>query len=90
MTTFYPSEIIVLTNIPQRDMETILHFVNTSNVMTQYVSLEHEKAVNCSKQKYIHHILGTFFGNKSIFQCKEFDNYAMATQSFCFLLNFVR
>ena len=90
MTTFYPSEIIVLTNIPQRDMETILHFVNTSNVMTQYISLEHEKAVNCSKQKYIHHILGTFFGEQSVFQCKEFDNYAMATQSFCFLLNFVQ
>ena len=90
MTTFVPSEIIVLSDISQRDMETIFHFINTSNIMTQYISLEHEKAVNCSKQKYIHHILTTFFGDRSVHQCWEFDTYVMATQSFCFLLNFVQ
>ena len=90
MTTFAPSEIIMLSNMERSDIETIFNFINVTNVLTQFVSLEHEKAVNCSKQKYIHHILGTFFGEDSVFQCKEFDHYVMATQSFCFLLNFIQ
>lgn len=90
MTTFSPSEIILLSAMDKRDINTIFNFVNAPNVITQCISLEHEKAVNCSKQKYIHHILGTFFGEDCIFRCKEFDNYAMATQSFCFLLNFIQ
>jgi DNA mismatch repair protein MutS len=44
----------------------------------------------CSQQKYIQHILSTFFGEESYQVCSEFSNNEIATQSFCFLLNFIQ
>jgi len=90
MSTFCPSELIVVCDFDKKDLETIMAYINSTNVMTKYVSLSNEKVINCSKQKYIHYILEQFFGKDCVFQCKEFDNYAMATQSFCFLLNFIQ
>lgn len=49
-----------------------------------------EKIHNCEKQTYIHHILTTFFGDNSMEICNEFSEYAVATQSMCFLLNFIQ
>lgn len=90
VSTFCPSEMIVVCDFEKKDLETIMAFINSSNVMTKHVPLSNEKAANCSRQKYIHHILEQFFGKDCVYQCKEFDNYAMATQSFCFLLNFIQ
>lgn len=49
-----------------------------------------EKANNCTKQKYIQYILSTYYGEDVYNQCIEFSSYAIATQSFCFLLNFIQ
>jgi DNA mismatch repair protein MutS len=49
-----------------------------------------EKAINCTKQNYIQHILSTYFGEDVYNQCFEFTSYTIATQSFCFLLNFIQ
>ena len=45
---------------------------------------------NCSQQKYIQHILTTFFGEESYQICNEFNHHEVATQSFCYLLNFIQ
>jgi len=44
----------------------------------------------CRQQKYIRHILSTFFKDDTFDVCDEFRNYVVATQAFCYLLNFIQ
>ena len=66
---------------PKTDSSKPLHIVSESNTT---------KANNCTKQKYIQHILSTYYGVDVYNQCIEFSSYTIATQSFCFLLNFIQ
>ena len=60
-----------------------IHHINSSDS-------KNEKVLNCEKQTYISHMISTFFGEESYNICTEFSEYAVATQSFCFLLNFIQ
>ena len=51
---------------------------------------ESKKTENCMKQQYIVQLLETFFGSESYETCEEFSRYHVATQSFCYLLNFIQ
>ena len=66
----------------------------TKNEQTKDLSKENMnirvKIENCGKQKYIQHILSIFFGEESFQLCSEFNTYSMATQSFCYLLDFIQ
>ena len=48
-----------------------------------------EKAFRCTKQKYIHGILVSLYGEKVVNQCSEFDMYLYATRAFCYMINFI-
>ncbi len=48
------------------------------------------KTENCMKQQYIVQLLETFFGSECYETCEEFSRYPVATQSFCYLLNFIQ
>jgi DNA mismatch repair protein MutS len=48
------------------------------------------KTENCMKQQYIVQLLETFFGSECYETCEEFSRYQVATQSFCYLLNFIQ
>ena len=48
-----------------------------------------EKAFRCTKQKYIHGILVSLYGEKVANHCSEFDTYLYATRAFCYLINFI-
>jgi DNA mismatch repair protein MutS len=93
-----PSEVLVISNFDEKTTNTFLQYsgIKTS-VVHKYIlnseSLSGNRRIeieNCSKQKYIHHILSTFFGEECYYICKEFQTYSIATQSFCFLMNFVQ
>ena len=49
-----------------------------------------QAALNCSKPAYITQILESNFGAESYESCEEFQRYPSATQSYCYLLNFVK
>jgi DNA mismatch repair protein MutS len=51
---------------------------------------ESKKTENCMKQQYIVQLLETFFGSECYETCEEFSRYQVATQSFCYLLNFIQ
>lgn len=48
------------------------------------------KAENCMKTQYTAQLLETFFGSESYETCQEFYLFQIATQSFCYLLNFLQ
>lgn len=93
VSVFAPSEIVVVSPFDPAQIQTILQYSGVKGATIHKWDtrdLSNEKVQNCTKQKYIHHILTTFYGEDSVQVCAEFNSYAMATQSFCYLLNFIQ
>jgi DNA mismatch repair protein MutS len=94
ISTHCPSEIIInSTTLDDQVLNTILQF---SGTRTQLIhkngsNSQHKDIIEkCSQQKYIQHILATFFGEESMQVCAEFQTYNTATQAFCYLLHFIQ
>ena len=90
---FSPNELILITPFDDAINDTLLKFVgSTARVVHtfNFNKTENHIIANCEKQKYISEIISDFFGEDCYNTCKEFNENALATQSFCFLLNFVR
>jgi len=89
--THSPSEIVFISPFVQDDINQILQYSAINSRTVHCInSLESEKVAKCSQQKYISHILSKFYGEDSINSCAEFNIYPTATQSFCYLLDFVQ
>jgi DNA mismatch repair protein MutS len=90
---FAPSEIIFISPFLNGDNQKIIQYCGIKTNMIHYVDsncITDMKTQNCLKQKYISHILSTFFSEDIESSHYEFREYAVATQSLCYLLNFVR
>lgn len=61
-----------------------IHYFDTSESRDDF------DLVNCKKQTYIKYILSHYFGEDLYNKCAEFQEYPTATQSYCFLLNFIK
>ena len=97
ISVFSPSEIIILSPFDNSTLNTIIQYsgiksnvIHKLNTKIQSKDNTNLKIENCGKQKYIQHILSTFFGQESYQICSEFNTYQMATQSFCYLLDFIQ
>ena len=89
--THSPSEIVFISPFVQDDINLILQYSGINSRTVHCInSLESEKVAKCAQQKYISHILSKFYGEDSINSCAEFNIYPTATQSFCYLLDFVQ
>ena len=94
ISTHCPSEIIInSTTLDEPVLNSVLQFSGTK---TQLIhkngssSCGQDMVERCSQQKYIQHILATFFGEESTQVCAEFHTYNIATQAFCYLLHFIQ
>lgn len=86
-----PSEVIIVSSLPENAVNSVIQFSGIRTSVVHRVSLEtSEKAAKCSQQKYVQHILDTFYGSESLQTCGEFSMYPTATQAFCYLLDFVQ
>jgi DNA mismatch repair protein MutS len=93
-----PSEVLVLSKFDEKTTNTFLQYsgIKTTAVHKYFLNSETLSAnkkmeiENCTKQKYIYHIISTFFGEECYHICKEFQTYSIATQAFCFLMNFIQ
>ena len=91
VTIFAPSELIVISPFDDVTLNTILQYSGVkTEVIHRFGQDANDKIQNCGKQKYISHILGTFFGEESYSACAEFRQSAIATQAFCYLMDFVQ
>jgi DNA mismatch repair protein MutS len=88
---YNPNELIVLHNFQEESMiDIILQFIGTKKIPIHKIQSEKEiKAINCTKQTYLQHILTTFFDKEVYTSCGFYLNQ-FATQSFCYLLNFIQ
>jgi len=99
VSTYGPSEILFISPFDERMTERVIQYtgMHTTHIHKYYTNPECENLSknadilkNCSQQKYIQHILTTFFGEESYQVCNEFNNHEVATQSFCYLLHFIQ
>ena len=94
---YCPSETIIVSNLPNSDINDIVSYINLKSKSVHIVSLidstnnKHKiRAVNCEKQTYQTVLLSKFYKINDInsFMSIFYDN-VYATQAFCFLLDFV-
>ena len=97
---YNPNEIIFISALPEKEIKDILHFVNINDKLIHTISLLIQdetvnnnftkQAFQCEKQIYQKEILERFYkmNDFDVF-IQNFYNYHVATQSFCFLLDFI-
>ena len=102
LSTFDPSEVVVVSNtMDEKTIRTILRFAgvqcNTIHVFSKDIihsttpTSITEKVHNCEKQTYIQTILSLYYDNPNIFlQNDDFNRNPIATQSLCFLMDFIK
>ena len=90
---YSPSEIIVISPFDTPVIDRILQFSGVQTPTIHAVdtrNLQNERVQNCTKQKYIRHIFSTFYTEETYDICAELHTYHTATQSFCYLMNFIQ
>jgi DNA mismatch repair protein MutS len=93
VSVFKPSELLFLSPLDQGDIQKIIQYtgINTSSIHYYDTNdTTNTKVANCSSQQYIKQILTAFYNEETYDICSEFNENCMATQSFCFLLNFIQ
>lgn len=99
---YKPSEVIIIYNLPEKEVDDIINFTNIKcksihkvNISTQEndthtLTTFVKRAKNCEKQSYQKEILNKFYNN-TYYEAfiQNFYENNIATQTFCFLLDFV-
>ena len=97
ISVYNPSETIFVSSLPKKELLDIVSFANIQSRSIHYVSLDAsidskntQKALNCEKQTYQTQLLDKFYKINDICAFMElFGNNVYATQSFCYLLDFI-
>ena len=94
-----PSEAIIISNLPVADVNDVVSYINLKSRSIHYVNLldtaaENNKnvkrALNCEKQIYQTQLLAKFYKFNEISAFMTiFGERVYATQSFCYLLDFI-
>jgi len=87
---FSPSEVIVVSPFDAPTIDKIVQFAGIRAPSFHSYRTEDNKAENCTSQHYIKQILTTFYNDDTYDVCSEFTENIVATQSYCYLLDFVR
>lgn len=93
ISVFSPSEVLILSPFEEKDLQKIKQFTWMKAMSIQSVdtrNIENKKVVNCSNQKYIKQIVSSIFGEETYNICSEFQEHILATQSFCYMVNFIQ
>ena len=96
---YNPSEVVIISNLLQKEIEEIINFVNINSNSIQIISTSEnittkkemiQRVKNCEKQTYQKELLNKFYKiyDFDVF-FQNFYNNTIATQSFCFLLDYV-
>jgi len=96
ISVYNPKECIIISNLNEDNINSIINFINLNSIQIHKILLEDslknndliKEAKNCEQQKYQSEIYKKFFKNSENIK-DEYYYSCIASQSFCFLLNFV-
>jgi DNA mismatch repair protein MutS len=84
-------KILQFTGVSSRTIHLINHSLKCSAVEEEYANQETREIVDrCRQQKYIRHVLSSYFREDTYDICDEFRNYVVGTQAYCYLLHFIQ
>jgi len=90
-----PCEVILVGNITEKEMDSVVNYGNIQcksihKINTTEQTENAKRALNCEKQNYQKTVLEKFFkfADYDVFS-QNFYQYAIATQSYCYLLDFI-
>jgi DNA mismatch repair protein MutS len=93
VSVYSPSEVIIISPFDDNDLQKIIQYSGITARSIHKVDtrdIKNQVLVNCENQRYIKQILTQFYSEETYDLCSEFNDNTMATQSFCYLLNFIR
>ena len=90
VSTHAPSETIFVHPFEESDAKKIVQYSGVQSRVIHYSKQTTEEVERCRQQKYIRHLLTTFFQEDTYDLCGEFRNYVVGTQSYAYLLNFIQ
>lgn len=92
--THSPSETIFITPFEKEsDSNKVLQYIGVASRTIHLLSSQDsgvEIIERCRQQKYIRHVLSSFFREDTYDICNEFRNYVVGTQAYCYLLHFIQ
>lgn len=92
-----PSEVILISNLPDSELDAIISYANIGSCMMHKISVpddcdkytdQQKRVRNCEKQTYQMEVLRRFYANPTSLM-RSFTENTIATQAFCFLLDFI-
>jgi len=90
---YSPSEIIIISPFDKPTIQSISQYAGIHNSVVHLIDstdLKNEKIMRCTQQRYLKEVLSFFYKEDTFDICKEFQEHILATQSFCYLLNFIQ
>ena len=92
--THNPNEVVFIYDKDNGELcNNLKKIVQFSGILTdniQFVSVYNKKVDNCTKSAYIKEIITELYDVQYYDSCNSFFEYQLATQSMCYLLNFVK
>ena len=91
VSTHSPSEVIfVHPFLEESDAKKVAQYSGIQSHVIHFCKQTTEDIERCRQQKYIRHLLSTFFQQDTYDLCGEFRKYVVGTQSYAYLLNFIQ
>jgi DNA mismatch repair protein MutS len=93
VSVYSPSELLLVSPFDPVDNKKILQYIGVRATKIHMIDSKHteNKVVsNCSRQKYIHELLSIVYQDDAFHLFQEFRENIVATQSFCYMVNFLQ
>lgn len=93
ISVYSPSEIIMITPFENDVLDKIIQYSGINTMSIHRVNNGDNITIHvkrCTEQRYIKQLITTFFNEDTYDVCHEFQQDTIATQSFCYLLNFIQ
>ena len=93
VSVYSPSEVIIVSPFNNDDLNKIIQYAGIRTTSIHRVNNGENitmKVKRCCEQRYIKQILSTYFKEDTYDVCNEFHQDTIATQSFCYLLDFIQ
>lgn len=90
---YNPSEVIIISPFDESTLHSIMQYSNIQISTVHFLDSRDEtknKISKCTNQKYLKELLTFFYKDDTYDICQQFQQYPLATQSFCYLLNFIQ
>lgn len=97
LSVYSPSELILISPFTGDELQRVVQYSGIKTHAIHYIDTndkenkeQAKKLKRCTEQKYITQIITSFYKEETYNVCTEFQRDTLATQAFCYLLNFIQ